>query len=237
MHDFDHHCVWLNTCVGSKNYKPFFIALCSVFGLMLTVAASCVWALVASSGDGVDAALLLLRVRAHCGTDGLSLAGLRAALCVPAALALLVAWQVASLLKLHFYLWRRGISTYDLIVERRHAEERRRAAASGETEPEMEDPGHELELSHTRTGHGHGNQGETGDAEQHHSGSVQMASMSNKPAHGHSHGHSRPASAYGFIGSGSGNGNGGVNASGSYVTPGGPGFIITAGGPDGDTQH
>jgi len=27
--DFDHHCKWLNTCVGGKNYKLFFGALLS----------------------------------------------------------------------------------------------------------------------------------------------------------------------------------------------------------------
>jgi hypothetical protein len=27
---FDHHCKWLNTCVGAKNYKYFIVAINSV---------------------------------------------------------------------------------------------------------------------------------------------------------------------------------------------------------------
>lgn len=27
----DHHCLWLNTCIGSKNYIPFFILVLSGF--------------------------------------------------------------------------------------------------------------------------------------------------------------------------------------------------------------
>ena len=30
VHNFDHHCKWVNNCIGEKNYKVFFIFLISV---------------------------------------------------------------------------------------------------------------------------------------------------------------------------------------------------------------
>jgi hypothetical protein len=31
VNDFDHHCRWINNCVGSKNYKEFFRLIVAAF--------------------------------------------------------------------------------------------------------------------------------------------------------------------------------------------------------------
>lgn len=38
--NFDHHCKWLNTCVGSKNYATFLMLVASITTL-ITVSFSC----------------------------------------------------------------------------------------------------------------------------------------------------------------------------------------------------
>lgn len=43
---FDHHCRWLNNCIGESNYRYFFKLICSVF--IMTLLHNCVDAAVLS---------------------------------------------------------------------------------------------------------------------------------------------------------------------------------------------
>ncbi len=51
VNGFDHHCRWLNNCVGSENYSYFFKLICSVFALTLFHNASDIAVLVFTHGN------------------------------------------------------------------------------------------------------------------------------------------------------------------------------------------
>ena len=110
---FDHHCQWLNTCVGKHNYSYFYATLWAITGLLF--AHMCVMIAIVidifTDGNTRDEANMWLSTDA-----GLSL------LVAIANIAFVILDGVAfglviQLLLFHMMLRRRGLTTYQFILE------------------------------------------------------------------------------------------------------------------------
>ena len=116
MEGFDHHCGFINGCIGRRNYPAFVVMIVVVaafFSLHLELAAR----------------ILLLFIRGQAGDDTSFVAGVLALiqllLSLPASLALV------SLVLFHIYLAATGSTTRDFVVEYRRRKYARMMANRG----------------------------------------------------------------------------------------------------------
>lgn len=121
---FDHHCPWINTCVGERNYRWFIATLASIVALNLV-----------QIGASVDVCVELAdeskreRILASYTTPmplGLYASLLGVSLLVSAVSAFLV----SQLLFFHFGLMARRVTTYEWILEQRERDQEREGTAS-----------------------------------------------------------------------------------------------------------
>ena len=112
---FDHHCVWLNNCVGARNYHSFLALVAVVFAQVLFQMASGAyqlrWCLAAKAEANA-----ILRSRARFPLATLTQQEFVACLIFLLLACLCAAYLVGDLLGFHCVLIRRGLTTLDYIL-------------------------------------------------------------------------------------------------------------------------
>lgn len=115
--NFDHHCTYLNNCIGHSNYNSFITCVVTCSAVILTQSITATVALVRTvididiNGDWSGVAVSYI--------NNTTLTGVQAVVGLHALLSLIVLLPVLYLLFLHLYLYSKHFTTYEWIVRSR----------------------------------------------------------------------------------------------------------------------
>ncbi|CAF3852274.1 unnamed protein product [Rotaria sp. Silwood2] len=123
IYSFDHHCIWLNTCVGGKNYRLFFSMLILVVVGTLFVFINSLLQFIGTFQDTSSK----LSLKPYYSLDQyaiLMIPSSKIAFQVISAIisfiSLVACGMAGYLLAFHIYLCYNHITTYDFVISRRH---------------------------------------------------------------------------------------------------------------------
>jgi hypothetical protein len=114
VNGFDHHCKWLNNCIGQGNYRTFIVLIGTLEILTLWQTAVVLYCLVQVISDGSHEQQRLIKAFGI-GRSGID--AFKAISAVSIAISSLVAIAVLHLIALHLFLNARGLTTYEYILQ------------------------------------------------------------------------------------------------------------------------
>ena len=114
MSGFDHHCKWLNNCVGDVNYTRFIWLILCVFVSYGIVTIFCIISLSSYARNYEDYEDSLYDN--YDTSDSSPFVGITIATLIVAALVMIA---ILHLIVLHIYLNYKGITTYEYVIELR----------------------------------------------------------------------------------------------------------------------